>query len=68
MTPEIRGDHVVVASQVPGDPVPAAGVVPAAVDQKQRRRGLIAPIHVVELEALGDVEARARTDDLDTVI
>jgi hypothetical protein len=68
VTAKIRGDDVVVTTQVAGHPVPAAGVVPTAVDQEQRGRTLVSPVHVVEPEPLRDVEARAGTDDLDTVI
>ena len=34
---QVRRDDVVVATEIPGDPVPAAGVVAAAVEQEERR-------------------------------
>ena len=44
-------------------PVPVAAVVPAAVDKHQGRRIGVAPVHVVQLQALRIEDVRCWPDD-----
>jgi hypothetical protein len=60
---QVGGDDVVVAAQVLGHPVPVAAVVAPAVHQDQRRRAGIAPVDVVQPQALGDERLRGGAEE-----
>jgi len=62
VTAQVGRVATVALDQRLGDGVPVAGVVAAAVDQYERWLALVAPDDVVELEALGAVEAGLRFD------
>ena len=42
-------------------PVPVAAMVAPAVDQQQRRRGRVAPVHVVQPQPLREIDAGGGT-------
>ena len=56
MAAEVEGDDVIVVPQGLGDAVPLAGVVFAAVDEDERRCGLVTPVPVGDGDALGGDE------------
>ena len=58
---EIRCDNMPILSQFLGDPVPASAMVTPAMHEKQRWRALIAPICVMQLEALRLIGVRSRS-------
>ena len=57
---QVRGDHVPVLAQCGGHPVPGAAVIPAAMQQQQRRRAFIAPVDVVQAQSLREIAVRRR--------
>ena len=60
MPAQVGGDHVVAVLEGEGDPVPGAAVVASAVDEDQGGGVGIAPVDVVEAQALGEVDLRGR--------
>ena len=60
MSAQVRGDNVVIMTKGPGDPVPSAGMVRPTMDQGQERFVRVAPVYIVELQALGDIVVRSR--------
>ena len=58
---QIDGDDVVVGPQALRDPVPVVCVVAVAVDEQQRRRFGVAPVEVVQAQALREVGVRRGT-------
>ena len=57
---QVGRDDVPVVPQRRRRPVPVPAVVAPAVEQEQRRLVRIAPVHVVQPEALGEVRVRGR--------
>ena len=62
---QVGREDVPVVAQPLGDPVPVAAVVAAAVHEHERRRALVAPVDVVQAQALRHVELRGGTLQLD---
>ncbi len=62
MATEIGGHNMKVRLQCSSDPIPAAAMVAASMDEDQRRRCAITPIGIMQPQALGFVEAVCRTD------
>ena len=58
---QIGRNDVVVSAQIGGDPVPIAAVIAPAMQQDERRRVRIAPVHVVQSQTLGEIDARGRS-------
>ena len=61
VAPEVGGDDVVVLAERLGHPVPAPAMVPPAVHEEEGRRVRVAPVHVVEAKALGEVDVGGRS-------
>ena len=57
MPAQVGGDDVVFVAQCGGHPVPVAAVVAPAMQQQQRRRGRVAPVHVVQPQPLREIDA-----------
>ncbi len=55
MPPQVGRDDVPVLPERLRRPVPAAAVIPATMDQEERRLLRMAPVHVVKAQALGEV-------------
>jgi hypothetical protein len=49
---EVKGVDVIVLAEAAGDPVPIAGVIERAVNENQRRLGILAVIPELKLEAV----------------
>src|SRR5262249_32981170 len=60
---KIRCNYVVVLSKIERDPAPIATVIATAVNQNHKRLVRIAPINVVQLQALGIEIVRRGPDD-----
>jgi len=60
MSAQVRGDNVVVVTKGPGDPFPGAGMVRPTMDEGQEGFVRVAPVYIVELQALGDIVVRGR--------
>ena len=58
MPAQIGCDDVILVRQRPRDPVPVAAMVAPAVDQQQRRRVRVPPIHVMQAQALREEHPR----------
>ena len=56
MTTEIGGHNVKMRLQCTSDRIPTTAVVAAAMDEEQRRYRLIAPVGIMQPQALGFVE------------
>jgi len=56
VTAEIGGNNMKVRLQCTGNRIPTAAVVAAAMDEEQRRCRLIAPVGIMQTQALGFVE------------
>ena len=52
MTAQVRREHMKVRLQRAGEAVPAAAMIAPAVDQNDGRRILVAPVRVVQPQAL----------------
>ena len=61
VAPEVRGDDVIFLPQRLRHPIPIAAVVLPAVHQEQRWRVSVAPVDVVQSQALGKIDVRGRT-------
>ena len=55
MAAQVRRDDVPVIAEAFGHPVPVPAVIPPPVHQQQRRRVRIAPVDVMQPEALGEI-------------
>jgi hypothetical protein len=55
---QIRRDHVPASTQALRHPIPVAAMVAPAVQQDERRRGAVAPVDVVEAQALREEDPR----------
>ena len=60
MSPQVRGDNRVVLTTGPPDPVTGAGMVRPTMDESQEGFVRVAPVYIVELQALGDIVVRGR--------
>ena len=60
MAAKVRRDDMVAIAKPFGDPVPVAAMVAPAVDQQQRGRGLVAPVDIVQSQALRVIEVGRR--------
>ena len=63
VTAQVRRDDVPVMAQFLGHPVPAAAMVPPAMQQDQGRRIGIAPIDIMKAHALRDIAVGSRSGD-----
>ena len=61
MSAQVRGDNVVVVTKGAGDPVPGAGMVRPTMDEGQEGFVGVAPVYIVELQALGNIVVRGRS-------
>ncbi len=64
MSAQVRGDNVIVVMKGPGDPIPGAGMVRPTMDEGQEGFVRVAPVYIVELQALGDVVVRGRFETM----
>src|ERR1700722_2396188 len=64
MTAQVRRHDMKMLAQVERDEIPTARVITAAVQQDSKRLVVIAPVHVMELQALGVKEMRRRPDNI----
>jgi hypothetical protein len=55
VSPQVRSDHMKIFAHIGGDPVPVPAVIAPAMQQDQRRRVGIAPVHVVQPQSLGKI-------------
>src|SRR5215217_3980501 len=58
---KVGGEHMKMRLQCAGDCVPATAMIAPAMDQKQGRSILIAPVGVMQPQALRDEEAALRS-------
>ena len=61
MPPKVRGNDMPILPEFLRHPIPAAAMVPAAMQQDQGRSGLIAPVDIMEPEALRNVGLGSRS-------
>ena len=52
MAAQIQRDHMIISGERIRDPIPRAPVIAIAMQQQEKRRALIAPIPILEREAL----------------
>src|SRR3546814_12551135 len=60
MAAQVGRDDMIAVRQSFGDPVPASAMVATAVDEQQRRRRLVPPIDIMQLQPLRDEAVRNR--------
>ena len=56
VAPEVERQDVPIATEALGDPIPVAAVIEPAVDEHERRGGRVAPVDVVQAQALREEE------------